>query len=130
MRLLGGMLRFRVHWPACAIPVGTRLRAFGRAIGWLACLCTAATTIVASALPTATFEESPVPDANLPDEMLIIGSVAGLAAGWTSSLRPLFATTFEQQSADAVSATRGGSNQTGDDSVASFDSQLEFVTIA
>jgi hypothetical protein len=63
--------------------------------------------------------------------MLIIGSVAGLSAGWTSTLRPLFAT-FEQGSVEAasVSVAAPAWNQAADDGMGPVDSQLEFVTIA
>ena len=125
------MLRFSVQCVlGCVTPGGTRLRALGHATGWLVCLCAAATALVASAFPTPTLEEpSPVPASNPADGMLIIGSVAGLGAGWTSTQRPLFAT-FEQGSVDTASVppAAGGSNQTRDDGAGTLD--LEFVTIA
>jgi len=127
MRLLDGMLRFRVqHLLACAGPVRSR------AIGWLACLCTAATALVAFAVPTPTFEEPSLLSApNLLDEMLIIGNMAGLSAGWMSGRRPLLGTS-ESGPVDAalMPVAAAGSNQTSDHGVRLSDWQLEFVTIA
>jgi len=130
MRLVGGMLRFSQHLLDRIAFVGAHLRSMGRAAGSLACLCMAVTGLAASALPTHTFEEaSPVPPSNLADGVLIIGSVAGLRAAWTSTARPFFAT-LEQGSLEAELASGGGSNQANDDGAGPLESQLEFVTIA
>ena len=108
------------------------MRAIGRATGWLACLCTAATALAASALPTPPLEEpSLVAALGLTDKILVIGNVAGSSAGWTSIPRPLFAT-FEPWPVEAasVSGAAAGSNQPGDEGAGLLDSQLEFVAIA